>query len=109
MPACTGLCAGRGLARRARLDRQRVDGMLHQIAQRLVHQAMPRDGPLANERARDDREAPVRPAALDIAGVPAVALAFVLERDRFRLEGGQAFADLLFDAQGLLSGSSTYL
>jgi len=86
-----------------------MDGVLHEIAQRLVHQAVASNGRLARERARDDAQPPVRAAALAVARMPAVALALVLERDELGLERGEAAADLLFDRQGLLSGSSTYL
>jgi hypothetical protein len=73
--------------------------MLHQVAERLVDEPVARDGGLAGESARDDAQAPVRAAALGVAGVAAVALAFVLELQRLGLQYREARAYLLGDAQ----------
>lgn len=96
---CPGLCARARFARGARPDGERVNRVLHQVAERLVDQAMARHGGLAGEGARDDAQPPVRAAALGVAGVAAVALALVLELERLGLERLEARADLLGDAQ----------
>ena len=78
--------------------------MLHELAERSVHHAVPRHGRLARKRARHDGEAPVRAAAFAVAGVAAVALALVLELQELGLERGKALADARGDAQALSSG-----
>lgn len=103
------LCARAGFPRGARLDGERVDRVLHQLAERLVDEAVARERGLAGEGARDDGQPPVGAAAGPVAGVAAMALALVLELERLGLEDGEARADLLGglgDAQDL---SSTYL
>lgn len=83
-----------------------MDGVLHELAERLVDHAMARDDGLAGKAGRDDGQAPVRLAARRGAGVPGVLRALVDELEAQRLERGEALADLPGDAQGL--SSSTY-
>lgn len=83
--------------------------MLHQLAERLVHQAVARDGGLSGEGARDDGEPPVRAAARRVAGVAAVALALVLELDRLGLQNREARANRLGGLGDAQDPSSTYL
>jgi hypothetical protein len=92
-----------GFVRRARLDGERVNRVLHQFAKRLVHHAMARHGGLAGEGGRDDGQAPVRVAALAVAGMAAVAFAFVLELERLGPQDRKPGADVLGDAQDLSS------
>jgi len=87
----------------ARRDGERVDGVVHQVAERLVDHAVARDRRLAGEARRDDRHAPVRCAALAIAGVAAVLLALVVELELERLEAREPAADVGLDAQVLSS------
>ncbi len=64
--------------------------MLHELAERLVHEAVARDRGLSGEGPRDDGEPPVRAAARRVTGVAAVALALVLELDRLGLQNREA-------------------
>src|SRR5688572_20046601 len=87
----------------ARGDRERVDGMLHQLAERLVDQAVARDGGLAGKARRDDRQPPMGVAAFAVAGVAAMLLALGAQLQRHRLERLQPCADRFGDAHGLSS------
>lgn len=87
----------------ARADGERVDGILHQLAERLVNHAVAGNGGLAGEARRDDGEAPVRAAAGTRAGVAGVLRALVHQVEFQRLERGEALADALRDAQGFSS------
>src|SRR3954470_3826826 len=78
----------------ARRNGERVDGILHQVAERLVHHAVARDDRLPGEARRHDGEAPVRIAAGLVAGMAAVLLALIFELELNRLERRQALADL---------------
>jgi hypothetical protein len=80
-----------------------VNRVLHQLAERRVDHAVARDGGLAGEGGGDDAQAPVRVAALAVAGVAAVAFALVLELETLGGERREAEADLGGDAQGLSS------
>ena len=80
-----------------------MDGILHQLAERLVNHAVARDGGLPGEARRDYRQAPVRAAAGARAGVAGVLRALVHQVERQRLEGGETLADALCDAQGFSS------
>src|SRR6185503_12504136 len=94
----------------ARADGERVDGILHQLAERLVHHAVARDGRLAGKARRGNGEPPVRAAARAVAGVADVLLAFVDQVEVERLERGEALTDSRCDAH-LSAGffSSMYL
>lgn len=70
--------ASSGFSRRAGVDGQRMDVGLHQIAQRRIHGAMPRERRLPLERGADDLNAKM-PAAIARTGVTDVAVAFVLD------------------------------
>src|SRR5687768_2118429 len=82
----------------ARVDRERVDGILHQLAERLIHHAVARDGGLAGEARRDDGEPPVRVATGPRAGMAGVLRAFVDEVELERLERGEALTNSRGDA-----------
>src|SRR6476469_1081719 len=75
-----------------------MDGVFHQLAERLVDHAMARDGGLACEAARDDREPPMRAAAGAAARVAGVLRALVHQVEGEGLERGEALADALGDA-----------
>src|SRR5690348_5100634 len=91
----------------ARRDGERVDGIVHQVAERLVHHAVARGGVAAGEARRDDRNPPVGVAARAIAGMAAMLLAFVDHLELERVERGEASFDLGGEAHR--SPSSTYL
>src|SRR5262249_14957677 len=93
------------LFRAARHDGERMDGVLHQVAEGAVDHAMALERAAAAEAPGHDRKPPVRAAALAVAGMAAVLLALVHEVERLRLERGQSLADRLGDAHCL---SSTY-
>ena len=94
------------LIRSKRPDLQRVDRVVHQIAERGVHHAMAREHGLALEGARDDEDAPVRVASGRGARVPGVRGAVVRDFERIGRQTGQALAQDALHAHGL-SPSST--
>ena len=82
-----------------------MDRVLHQLAERLVNQAMAGHGGLADEAGRDDGDAPVRLPAGPRAGVAGVLRALVDQVEGERLEGREPLADALLDAQGFSSST----
>src|SRR6185503_9615829 len=76
----------------ARRDGKRMNGILHQGAERLVDHAVARERRLAREARRNDREAPVRLPAGCRAGVAGVLRAFVDQIQADRLEGREPLA-----------------
>src|SRR3954464_595524 len=70
----------------ARRNGERVDGILHQVAERIVRLAVARDDRLPGEARRHDGEAPVRIAAGMVAGMAAVLLALIFELELNRLQ-----------------------
>ncbi len=82
-----------------------MDGVLHQLAERLVNHAVARDFGLAGEARRDDGEAPVRLTAGPGAGMAGVLRALVHQVEGERLEGRQALANGLLNAQGFSSST----
>src|SRR5687767_14503313 len=82
----------------ARVDRERVDRILHQLAERLIHHAVARDGGLTGEARRDDGEPPVRVAAGPRAGMAGVLRALVDQLELERLERGEALTNSRGDA-----------
>src|SRR5205823_2755917 len=90
----------------ARRDGERVNGILHQLAEGMVHHPVTRYGRLAAEARRDDLHPPVRAAAGARAGVSGVLRALVDGIKRDRLERRKALPDALGNVHCL---SSTYL
>jgi hypothetical protein len=79
----------------ARIDRERMDIGLHQIAERGVHGAMARQRCLAIKRCAHDAHAEVA-SSVTSAGVTGMAMALVLDHEFKRHErSGQACPDLL--------------
>src|SRR5262249_44854787 len=75
-------------------DRERVDRIVHEIAERLIHHAVPRDNRLSGKARRDDGEAPVGAAALPVACMAAMRFAFVDQLELQRLQRGAALFGL---------------
>ena len=82
-----------------------MDGVLHQLAECLVNQAMAGDGGLAGKARRDDGNAPVRLPARPCAGMAGVLRALVDEVEGERFEGCEPLANALLDVQGLSSST----
>src|SRR5687767_2277329 len=82
----------------ARGDGERMDGILHQLAERLINHAVARHGALAGEAGRHDAQPPVRAAAGLPARVARVLRALVDQLDVERLERGKPLTDSRCDA-----------
>src|SRR4051794_39814716 len=80
-----------------------MDGMLHQLAERLIYHAMARDGGFAGKAGRNDRKAPVGVTARRRPGMARVLRALVDQVDLDRLQGGEALLDLRGDRHGFSS------